>query len=146
MSAEEKALNGELCEIHFKDGLPGFASLKRFRLTEDDANAPFGTLQSLDQSDIQFIVVDPFTFYPEYEFDLPKNALGELHVQEARQLRIVSIVSFRSEEADSASINLVAPIVINRVNGEGRQIILADPRYSTRHRLFEASANARGGT
>ncbi|MFB9276273.1 flagellar assembly protein FliW [Cohnella cellulosilytica] len=139
MSAEPKMDNIESIGIHFKEGLPGFEACKNFVLMEDANNKPFGTLQSADQETVRFVVVDPFLLFEDYEFDLAETACEDLQVGQAEELLIRSIVSIRGE-AGEASVNLVAPIVVNRVNGKGRQVILTSTQYSTRHRLFEPSA------
>ncbi|QTH42293.1 flagellar assembly protein FliW [Cohnella sp. LGH] len=138
MSAEAKTDNVESLRIHFKEGLPGFEAYKAFNLFENESNKPFGTLQSTDQETISFVVVDPFLFFKDYEFDLAETSCQELQIRQAEDLLIRSIVSIRGE-AGEASVNLVAPIVVNRTNREGRQVILTNTRYSTRHRLFEPS-------
>jgi flagellar assembly factor FliW len=128
----------ETVVIVFEEGLPGFEHCKRFEFGEVEEAAPFGTLRSLDDEEISFLVVDPFLFYEEYEFDLPETATGELRLESAEPLLIRAIVTLR-EELESATINLVAPIAINIENKLGRQIILSNTPYSTRHQLFESS-------
>jgi len=136
MSAEAK--EDARAAIRFKEGLPGFEQDKNFILIEDENDSPFGTLQSLDNESVRFIVVDPFLFHKEYEFDLADNANDELQVEQPHELRIRSIVSIRGE-AGEASINLVAPIVINTAKNLGKQVILTNTEYSIRHPLFVIS-------
>ncbi len=138
MSEEAKTNHVESLGIQFKEGLPGFEAYKTFVLIEDESNKPFGTLQSTEQEAVQFVVVDPFQLFKDYEFDLAETACEDLQISQEEELLIRSIISVRGETGE-ASVNLVAPIVVNRAKRVGRQVILTNTQYSTRHRLFESS-------
>ncbi len=142
VSQSEKG-NNEVTEtviIVFEEGLPGFEHCKQFAFSEIEETVPFGTLRSMEDEEVSFVIVDPFLFYREYEFDLPETATRELGLESAEPLLIRAIVTLR-EELETATVNLVAPIVINNENKLGKQIILSNTPFSTRHQLFESSAD-----
>src|SRR6185295_7181281 len=57
--------------ITFPDGVLGFPGDRRYLLLEHDAEgSPFKWLQSLDNPDLAFIVVDPAIVDTNYGFDL----------------------------------------------------------------------------
>ncbi len=121
--------------IKFDQGIPGFEEMLHFTLVEVEEHLPFSHLQSVDDGDLAFIVVDPFEFFPEYEFELPEQIKDELQVESGEQIAIRTIVTIRGR-LDSAMTNLVAPIVMNMDSRTGKQVILTKTSYVTRHRLF----------
>src|SRR5690348_2136190 len=102
--------------IRFPSGLPGFETLSGFIIIKPDEELPFSFLQSIDDGDIAFIAMNPFISYPEYEFQLPKAVEQELKIESENDVMIWSIVSIH-EEISRASLNLLAPVVINIKKG-----------------------------
>lgn len=80
-------------------------------------------------------MADPFLFYPTYEFDLPESARELLQVEMMEQVSVRVIVSIK-ESLEQATINLVAPIVMNVEARTGKQVVLTKTTYSTKHPLF----------
>lgn len=121
--------------IHFRDGIPGFEQMKRYTLIDVKEHAPFSYLQSVDDGNLAFILIDPFECLPEYEFELPEQAIKQLQVETPDELLIRSIVTIK-DSLETATLNLIAPIVINTKNREAKQVILTNVDYTTHHRLF----------
>ncbi|MZP29475.1 flagellar assembly protein FliW [Heliobacterium undosum] len=123
--------------IRFEKGLPGFEKEKRFILIPYEEKGPFFFLRSLDNPELEFFTGDPFAFFPDYEVKLASVDQQELaidHPEEALALVIFTL----ADEPKDITVNLKAPLVINRGKGLARQVILDNDHYSTRHRL-EAS-------
>ncbi|MFC5469701.1 flagellar assembly protein FliW [Cohnella suwonensis] len=119
----------------FESGIPGFEQSRRFVLVTVKEHEPFAYLQSVDDSQLAFIMIDPFEFFSDYEFDLPVPELEELQIQSKEQIIIRSIVNV-NDDLEHATTNLVAPVVMNAVAKRGKQVILLRADYSTKHRLF----------
>ncbi|MDR6883480.1 flagellar assembly protein FliW [Bacillus sp. 3255] len=119
--------------ITFKQGIPGFENKAQYIVLELEAS-PFSFLQSVEDADLAFVIVDPFAFYPDYEFELPESAKEELEIDSLEQVEVRCIVSVKGDW-DNATTNLVAPLVINRVLKLGRQVVLTKTTYSTKHLL-----------
>ncbi|OUS75148.1 hypothetical protein B1748_18595 [Paenibacillus sp. MY03] len=120
--------------ISFKNGIPGFKEHKRFKVIAVE-DSPFMYLHSIDDGALSFIIVSPFDFFQEYEFDLPDYVLDELSIAENSSLKIISIVTIRDNLAN-ATINLAAPIIINVTSKRGIQYILPDGKYKVSQLLF----------
>lgn len=118
----------------FAQGLPGFEQFKRFVMI-DVEETPFTYLQSVEEGELAFLMADPFLFYPTYEFDLPESARELLQVEMMEQVSVRVIVSIK-ESLEQATINLVAPIVMNVEARTGKQVVLTKTTYSTKHPLF----------
>jgi flagellar assembly factor FliW len=118
----------------FPDGIPGFEHDKRFVIIKLEDLDGFACLQCVDRV-LSFFVVNPFLFFPEYEFNLPDAEAKRLEAADPGDLSVWSIVTIK-DRLETATINLVAPVVLNERNRRGRQVILVDPKLNTRHALF----------
>lgn len=122
--------------IFFSEGIPGFEDCTKYILLDIEGHEPFRYLQSIDEPALSFAVVSPFIFFPTYEFDLSEHVTNDLELNEEIPIGIYSIVSIRSDSLETATVNLVAPLIINELERKGKQVILTQQQYSTRHLLF----------
>ena len=129
--------------LSFKSGIPGFPVEKEFVLLPHTEDSPFAFLQSVSNADLSFLVVDPFYSQPDYTFELDDAELEKMGINAENPPQIMAIVSLRDPLAES-TMNLIAPLVVNRQTGEGRQIVLERTAYTTRHKLFVDSPKQGG--
>ncbi len=125
--------------IHFSHGIPGFEESQQFILLPIGDDIPFSYLQCIDNEQLSLLVTEPFGFHPSYEFTITDSLKAELHIEAEDQVVILAVVTVQDNLAD-ATINLLAPIVINHKRAVGRQIILHDTQYMTKHRLLPEPA------
>jgi flagellar assembly factor FliW len=97
-------------------------------------DSPFFFLQSLQDENTGFILVNPFAFFPGYEFDLPEEDARALGIKAPEEAAVFCIVN-ASRGLANATVNLLAPVVVNAATGAARQVVLMDGRYSVRHLL-----------
>jgi flagellar assembly factor FliW len=117
------------------EGLLGFSECTRFTLFTDEIGEPFKWMQSLDNPALAFVVVDPALILPKYQFSLQRDKVAALEVEKAENLQVYVIVTMAANILD-ITVNLQGPVVINKANRVGMQIVLNDPSFSTRHSLF----------
>jgi flagellar assembly factor FliW len=134
--------------IKFDDGLLGFNDLKQFVLADDpaDISMPFKWLISLERPEVVFLVTDPGIFFKDYVFDLPEEDGRKI---DAKSEDDVSVITILTVPADPKQItaNLRGPLVINWRTLVGRQVILKDTDYTTKHYVFiQKPENTAGGT
>lgn len=129
--------------ITFSQGIPGFKDCKKYILIEIE-DSPFMYLQSIEEGNVTFVVASPFEFYQQYEFEIPSHVKLELQLLDQKNVKVFNIVTVRNQLSE-ATINLVAPIIINDDNKAGVQHILAEGEYSLRHPLFSAEESGEGG-
>lgn len=129
--------------ITFEEGLPGFEHLTKFIVYKPSEDMPFSFLQSIEAGELAFIVVSPFLFYPQYEFEISEQFKQELSIRDEQDVMVWSIVSIR-DSLESATINLLAPVILNARERLGKQIILQGTDYQIRHALVPA-AQPEGG-
>lgn len=121
--------------IQFSHPIPGFPEESSFALLPYGQESPFGFLQSTSEPNLTFVVVEPFSFFKDYEFEIADDIARELGLDPANLPKIVNIVRI-PENADEMTANLLAPIIINMRDRKARQFVLETTAYTTRHRLF----------
>ncbi|GAA3412799.1 flagellar assembly protein FliW [Paenibacillus hodogayensis] len=120
--------------ISFEQGLPGFEQLRLFSILTPDPELPFSFMQSMEDGNVAFVIVNPFLFYPHYEFELPEEVQDSLKLERDQDVAVWAIVSLKEEMAAS-TLNLLAPVIINMKEGLGKQCILHGSGYTTKHPL-----------
>jgi flagellar assembly factor FliW len=121
-------------KILFPHGLFGFESFREYVLLDADRQ-PFYWLQSVDVEQIAFILVNPFLFRPDYEVNIGNEELEDIGIRSPEEALIFSIVTIPPDDGPMTA-NLQGPVVINRDSRQGKQAILADPRWKTRHDIM----------
>lgn len=116
-------------------GLLGFSRYQRFVLVEHRQESPFLWLQSVDNPDLAFVVIDPACIVPDYHPPL-SHVLPELEAETINDLKLVVILTIPSGAPQEMTANLMGPVVINVKNRRGRQLVIEDPGYSHRHRVL----------
>jgi flagellar assembly factor FliW len=121
--------------VTFNEGLPGFPQIHRFAVIELEALNPFQYLQSLDEPPISLFIINPFLIDPGYEFRLTDSDMEDVRSTNSAELTVYAVATI-PEDPGGATINLMAPIVINDRDRRGKQVILHESRYSVKHPLL----------
>ena len=130
--------------IDFSEGVPGFRDARKFVLLgkiEDDA--PFQWLQSVDNPDIAFVVINPFMFKPDYDIDIDDGEVENLDIKDISKVLVYSIVVI-PEDVTKMTANLKAPVLINTENNRGKQVTLEKGNYEIRHYIMDELRKVRG--
>ncbi len=117
----------EIPEEHvltFQTGLIGFNQHTRYSLLGGGEGQGYEWLQSLDDGNIAFVVVQPGLIKPDYHIEIQDDALHEIDFQEGDDVVVLSIVTIPPNEPEKATVNLQGPLVINATRNRGKQIIL----------------------
>lgn len=130
--------------ITFPQGLIAFEENKRYIvINNEDKTIPFAWLQSIDDPNVAFVIMNPFIFKKSYDFDLPQEVVEELEIQDQKDIIIFSIVVV-PEDINKMTANLLAPLIINGDKRVGKQVVLNDERYTTKHLIKEELKNQGG--
>ncbi len=134
--------------LQFPHGLPGFPEEKSFAFLPYQPDSPFVFLQSVSEPDLTFMVVEPFTFFKDYVFEIEDEIAEQLGLSTENLPQIFNMISLR-EKVEEMTANLLAPILVNWRDQRAMQLILEKTSYTTRHRLFPNGlpimADKRGG-
>jgi flagellar assembly factor FliW len=126
--------------IKFPLGLLGFETLKEYILL-DAERQPFYWLQSLEVERLAFILIDPFLFRPDYELDVNDEELLDIGLDGPEKALIFSVVTI-PPDGNPMTANLQGPLIINRDTRTGKQAVLTDPRWNTKHDVMGELAAA----
>lgn len=124
--------------ITFEEGIPGFSDLHRYAILSDNENTSINYLQSLEKENICFIMMPPILIEKDYEIEISESSEKKLEIENPGDLSLFAILTIPGSFKDT-TVNLKAPIIINKKNNKGIQEILDDERYNIRHRIVKES-------
>ncbi len=121
--------------INFSDGIPGFRELHKYILMED-AESPFAYLQSVEDGNISFVVINPYVLTKEYTINIKDQYVEELGGGDADKFSVFVITTV-SSNLENATVNLLAPVIIQNETMQGMQVILENTKYTTKHKITD---------
>lgn len=124
------------------EGLYGFEKYTKFALVDSDYE-PFIWLQSCEDPNLAFLIIDPFLICSEYETDIDDDTLAKIGIEKPEDIIIMTIVTV-PHDGSAITANFQGPLVINKKNHKCLQAILSDNRWSTKVNILDAM-NAKGG-
>ncbi len=122
-------------QITLTEPLPGFPRHRDYVLVAADATGLLRWLQSIDPEGPRFLVVPPAPFVPGYAPRLPRAVLTELGLATPADAELHCLVTVPGDDAQAATANLRAPLVVNSATGRGRQVVLTEGGHPIRHPL-----------
>ena len=121
-------------------GLVGLPDLQKFTLLYDKEKpvAALWYLQSLDDPDIAFPVVDPLTIKDDYNPQINEADIELLEPLTNKNLLLLVTITV-PEDITKMSVNLNAPILINTDTCKGAQIELVwgKEEYVTKYPIYD---------
>lgn len=121
--------------ITFEEGLPGFEHLHHFAFI-DSEEGTFNYLQSVEETEICFIITSPYTFKEDYAPNIRESYFEKLGGGNNEDFILFSIACLR-RPIEESTINLAAPLLIQTEYKKGIQVILEDKRYTTQYPIIE---------
>jgi flagellar assembly factor FliW len=122
--------------LTFPQGLVGMPQLRRFALI--DGRGPFRWMQSLDDPDATFVVIDSDEVVSDYEIHpAAEDVRLVMEPEEPVALCALLVVTIPRDDPGRITANLMAPLLVNPERRLGVQAVLTD-RYPVRHPLVFA--------
>lgn len=123
--------------ISFPFGILGFSKSKEFAILDIGSNHHFKILQDVKNPNIAFLITNPWSFFKDYEMDIPDVELEKINIYQdmEKEILVYNIITLEHDFQKSTA-NLLAPVIINIRDKKGKQFILNDTEYTTKHRLF----------
>lgn len=127
MSATATMTGMDIPVIELAHPMPGFPDDGRFALVRLDEDGVLLGFRSLDSEDLQFVVVPPAPFYPDYAPEIGDDVVSELGIEPAaaEDVLVLLVVRAGATLADT-TVNLRAPLVVNPATRKASQVILDD--------------------
>ncbi len=127
---------GEEEKILVPQGLLGFPEFTQFCLVDPGDETLILWLQSLENPEIAFPLLEPKIFKPDYSARLSASELRELKLENVNQSAVFSILTI-PEDVTQMTANLKAPLVINLKEQIAKQVVLQENEYSIKHLMFK---------
>ena len=142
-SQENKEVWVKPMDLTLTNGLIGFPEEREFELLVNAEEFPFMWIRAKNRKELGFVVIEPSHFVEDYEVEISDDDAKELEISGANDALILNIVTIQdSDNIESATANLVGPILLNRNTQIGKQIIISNHmRYSTKHSILSSASN-----
>ncbi len=123
--------------FEFVEPIIGYDNLKKYVLVEHSENSAFKWLQSVEEPSLAFPVTSPAFFDIDYQFEIPTEKAEKIDLTSVESLISLNIVTIPAGNPRKATVNLLAPIIINAANKKGMQIILSNSNYPVKSPLIK---------
>lgn len=120
----------------FPEGLFGFELYHNYAVYESEYS-PFMWMQSLDDQNLAFLIIDPFLIADDYELDVDDKSLAKIGIKSPADVYVMSIVTIPQDNSP-VTANLQGPIVINKNTNQCLQVILNSNKWTTKHDIVKA--------
>ena len=108
---------------------PGLAPHVDFALAPVDGADGLFAMRAVDDAALRLYLVDPSSVLSEYAPILSDEQAESLALTTAHDALILVVAH---PGADGVSVNLLAPVIVNRATGAASQVILEDQDYPLR--------------
>ncbi len=116
--------------LHFPAGMIGFPTLQDFIVMPNKKEGPLFWIQSVDDSEIAFVLTDPTNFFLNYKIIAENLERNTLHIDKDDECYILSVVTVHQDK--KITLNLQAPILYSPKTNRAVQVILENSEYQPR--------------
>jgi flagellar assembly factor FliW len=117
--------------LKMPSGIIGFPASTRYLILDHDRDVPFKWIQSLDQAELAFVIMDPVWFKPDYHVTIAIDEISELGCVNEGDLVMFVILTIPSDDPSCMTANLRGPVIVNAGTRTAKQLILRE-EYPTR--------------
>jgi flagellar assembly factor FliW len=122
--------------VTFVEGMLGFPHLKSFVFLDDPNDEIFAWLQSCQDPQVAFPILEPELFAENYQVRLTAQEKEDLGLVDGQTFRLYCIVTI-PEDATQMTANMKAPVVLNPRLRRARQCVLSDNTLAIREPVFQ---------
>ncbi|MBN2712907.1 MAG: flagellar assembly protein FliW [Planctomycetes bacterium] len=130
--------------ITFPEGVVGFKDDTRFVIFDCGDEGIFKWLQSCDRPELAFVICEAQLIVPEYKVLIGEKERATLQLNKVED-GVVCLILTIPANPQEATANLLGPVVMNSENRIGMQMVLVNPEYSTKYKIFTQNTGANGG-
>ena len=118
--------------LTFPDGLIGCESWRHFVLISMPDDELVKVLQCVDAPEVSFLVTDPHLIVQDYQCTISVGDAEAINLTSLADAIVYCTLTVHDDPTDITA-NLLGPLVINLRTRLGRQLVLAESNYSTKH-------------
>lgn len=86
--------------ITFNKGIPGFEESKKYVLipADEKGETPFFFLQSIEKEEVNFFLVDPFSYFKDYDIKLAEQMVDRLQLEDSADAIVLTTVTLMKSQ------------------------------------------------
>lgn len=127
---------GESEKLWIPQGVLGFPDYTKYCLVDPGDETLILWLQSLENPEIAFPLLEPKIFKLDYTVRLSAAELRELRLENIKHAAVFSILTI-PDDITQMSANLKAPLVINLKDALAKQVVLQENEYGIKQEMFK---------
>ena len=122
--------------IKIPAGVLGFPDYTDFCLIDPGDDTLILWLQSIQNPEVCFPMLEPKVFRSDYTVKLSAAELREIESEDGTQIAVFSVLTI-PDVVTEMTANLKAPLVVNLQKKIGRQVVMQENDYSIKHLMFK---------
>ena len=126
------------------DGFLGFPDFTEFVVINHKEGSPFRWIQSIEHPGLAFLVIEPCHILEAYAPEISDADAQKIQLNETSAQIVYTIVSIPAGNPKAMTVNLAGPLVINADLQIGKQVVLTDDRWGTKHPIVQVGSAAVG--
>lgn len=123
--------------VEFAEGLFGFGGHTRFALLDAGDGSWFKWLQSLEDPEVAFVVIQPEVIDTAYRPEFDWAETRDIELDNWEDTLIFVLVTIPGSDPGAITANFQGPLLINKKNKKARQIISQSEGHSVRVPVME---------
>jgi len=116
-------------------GMYGFEQYKRFIILKDNPEDDIMYLQSIENDQLSFVLIDPYSVMPDYDPKVSVEEMIELKALNNTELKFL-VIAIIKEKIEESMVNLKSPIAINPKLKIAKQVIVENMEYPLKYPVF----------
>lgn len=129
--------------ITFPEGVIGFKEARGFVIFDCGDQGLFKWLQSTDIPELAFVICESHLIVPNYQVVIGAKEQETLKLSTPDDAATCLILVIPDDPQETTA-NLLGPIVMNSESRIGMQLVLVNPDYSTRFKVFKPEEQSSG--
>ncbi len=126
--------------INFTKPILGFDDCRQYLLMESESIFPTFWLQSINDPNLAFPVISPFSVDESYSIDLEALDLDDIRLKSIDDALVLTLMVV-PQTISSIRTNLRAPIIYNPEKKVAKQLILYDEKYPIHFYIIDQENN-----
>ena len=107
----------------------GFPGERLFVLLPHSENSPFYWLQSTEDPELAFIVIQPNLIKEDYKPSIPASVYDELKISQGKEVEYMVTLTIPHGKPEDITANLLGPVAFNAEKRLARQVVLDPKKY-----------------
>ncbi len=124
--------------VTLERGVIGYDDYKKYTILYDSEKeeSNIAWFQSVDDSAFALPIINPTLIKEDYNPQVEEELLKDLGELTDENL-VVFLVMTVPEDLKQMSVNLMAPIIINADTRKGAQVIVENPEYEIKYKIYD---------